>query len=130
NNFLLLILYLFIPWTAVNLVDYYIVRRGHYAIAEIFNPAGIYGRWGWRGILSYLVGFAAMIPFFDVGTLYEGVAAKALGDADISFFVGLPIAAGLYYLLSRSIDVASEMRVAEAGAGELEQSGHAAGSEA
>src|SRR5436190_7398141 len=36
NNFLLLILYLFIPWTAVNLVDYYIVRRGHYAIAEIF----------------------------------------------------------------------------------------------
>ena len=33
----------------MNLVDYYIVRRGHYAIAEIFNPDGIYGRWGWRG---------------------------------------------------------------------------------
>jgi nucleobase:cation symporter-1, NCS1 family len=130
NNFLLLILYLFIPWTAVNLVDYYIVRRGHYAIAEIFNPAGIYGRWGWRGILAYLVGFAAMIPFFDVGTLYEGPAAKALGDADISFFVGLPIAAVLYYLLSRSIDVAAETRVAEAGAAELERSGLAAGSEA
>jgi NCS1 family nucleobase:cation symporter-1 len=44
DNFLLLILYLFIPWTAVNLVDYYIVRRGHYAIAEIFNPRGVYGR--------------------------------------------------------------------------------------
>ena len=40
NDFLLLILYLFIPWTAVNLVDYYVVRRGHYAIAEIFNPTG------------------------------------------------------------------------------------------
>ena len=38
NNFLLLVLYLFVPWTAVNLVDYYIVRRGHYAIAEIFDP--------------------------------------------------------------------------------------------
>ena len=46
NNLLLLILYLFIPWTTVNLVDYYIVRRGHYAIAEIFNPHGLYGRWG------------------------------------------------------------------------------------
>ena len=67
NNFLLLVLYLFIPWTAVNLVDYYIVRRGHYAIAEIFNPNGMYGRWGWRGIAAYLVGFAAMIPFFSVG---------------------------------------------------------------
>src|ERR1700744_1075026 len=120
NNFLLLILYLFIPWTAVNLVDYYIVRRGHYAIAEIFNPRGLYGRWGWRGIVSYLVGFAAMVPFFDVGTLYEGPAAKALGGADISFFIGLPVAGLLYYALTRSVDVAAEGRVAEAEAAELD----------
>ena len=120
NNFLLLILYLFIPWTAVNLVDYYIVRRGHYAIAEIFNPHGMYGRWGWRGILAYLVGFAAMVPFFNVGTLYEGPAAKALGGADISFFIGLPVAAILYYVFSRSIDVAAETRVAQAEMDELE----------
>ncbi|HEY4465691.1 MAG TPA: cytosine permease [Streptosporangiaceae bacterium] len=120
NNFLLLILYLFIPWTAVNLVDYYIVRRGHYAIAEIFNPHGMYGRWGWRGILAYLVGFGAMTPFFSVGTLYEGPAAKALSGADISFFIGLPVAAILYYVLSRSIDVAAETRVAQAEAAELE----------
>ncbi len=121
DDFLLLILYLFIPWTAVNLVNYYIVRRGHYAIAEIFNPHGMYGRWGWRGILSYLVGFAAMTPFFDVGTLYEGAAAKALGNADISFFIGLPVAAGLYYLLTRSVDVAAETRVAQAEAADLER---------
>jgi NCS1 family nucleobase:cation symporter-1 len=120
NDFLLLILYLFIPWTAVNLVDYYIVRRGHYAIAEIFNPHGIYGRWGWRGILAYVIGFAAMTPFFDVGTLYEGVAAKALGGADISFFIGLPVAGLLYYVFARSIDVAAETRLADAEAAELE----------
>ena len=122
NNFLLLILYLFIPWTAVNLVDYYIVRRGHYAIAEIFKPNGMYGRWGWRGVLSYLIGFAAMAPFFDVGTLYEGPAAKALGGADISFFIGLPVAGLLYYAFTRSVDVAAESRVAEEEAAELEQS--------
>jgi nucleobase:cation symporter-1, NCS1 family len=120
NDFLLLILYLFVPWTAVNLVDYYIVRRGHYAIAEIFNPAGIYGRWGWRGIVAYLIGFAAMVPFFNVGTFFEGPAAKALGNADISFFVGLPIAAALYYLFSRSLDVEAERRVADAEAAALE----------
>jgi NCS1 family nucleobase:cation symporter-1 len=121
NNFLLLVLYLFIPWTAVNLVDYYVVRRGHYAIAEIFNPNGIYGRWGWRGLVSYLVGFGAMVPFFSVGTLFTGPAANALGGADISFFVGLPVAGVLYWVLSRSIDVAAETRVAEAEAAELEQ---------
>ncbi len=90
NNFLLLVLYLFIPWTAVNLMDYYVVRRGHYAVAEIFNPHGIYGRWGWHGIIAYLVGFAVMVPFFSVGTLFVGPAAHALGGADIACSSGCP----------------------------------------
>ncbi len=121
TNFLLLVLYFFIPWTAVNLVDYYIVRRGHYAITEIFKPDGIYGRWGWRGILAYLVGFAAMIPFFNTGTLYEGFVAKDLSGADISIFIGLPVAGVLYFLLSRSIDTANERAVAARADVNLEQ---------
>ncbi len=120
NNFLLLVLYLFIPWTAVNLVDYYIVRRGHYAIAEIFNPRGIYGRWGWRGIASYLVGFVVMVLFFAVGTLFTGFIADALGGADISLFIGLPVAGILYFVLSRSIDLDAERRVAAAEQADLE----------
>jgi purine-cytosine permease-like protein len=120
EDFLLLVLYLFVPWTAVNLVDYYIVRRGHYAIAEIFNPRGIYGRWGWRGITAYLVGFAAMLPFLSTSK-YTGFVAKALGGADISLFIGLPVAGILYYLFARSIDVEAETRVAEAEAKELER---------
>ncbi|MFF6986365.1 MULTISPECIES: cytosine permease [unclassified Streptomyces] len=124
NNFLLLVLYLFIPWTAVNLMDYYVVRRGHYAIAEIFNPRGIYGRWGWHGIISYLVGFGAMVPFFSVGTLYVGPIAHAMDGADLSLFVGLPVAGLLYWWLSRSIDVEAEIRVAEAEAEELENAAH------
>ncbi|MEV5953938.1 cytosine permease [Streptomyces sp. NPDC051987] len=124
NSFLLLVLYLFIPWTSVNLMDYYVVRRGHYAIAEIFKPDGIYGRWGWQGIVSYLVGFAVMIPFFSVGTLFVGPVAKALDGADISLFVGLPVSALLYWWLTRSVDVEAETRVAEAEAAALEQAAH------
>ncbi|MEV8540041.1 cytosine permease [Streptomyces sp. NPDC051572] len=124
NNFLLLVLYLFIPWTAVNLMDYYVVRRGHYAIAEIFNPHGIYGRWGWHGIISYLVGFGVMVPFFSVGTLYVGPIAHAMDGADLSLFVGLPVAGLLYWWLSRSIDVEAEIRVAEAEAVDLEKAAH------
>ena len=82
ENFLLLIRYLFVPWTAVNLVDYYVVRRGHYAIAEIFNPRGIYLRWSWRGIAAYVIAFGAMVPFFST-PLYTGPVANALGGADI-----------------------------------------------
>ncbi len=120
NNFLLLILYLFIPWTAVNLVDYYVVRRGHYAVGEIFKPTGIYGRWGWRGLLAYTVGFGAMVPFFSTPD-FTGPVAHALNGGDVSLFIGLPVAGGLYYLLSRSIDVEAERRVAEREAPQVEE---------
>jgi purine-cytosine permease-like protein len=120
ENFLLLILYLFIPWTAVNLIDYYVVRRGHYAVAEIFKPSGIYGRWGWRGITAYLIGFAAMVPFFATPS-FTGPVADAIDGADLSLFVGLPIAGGLYYLFARSIDVDGEARLAAQEERELEE---------
>jgi NCS1 family nucleobase:cation symporter-1 len=120
EDFLLLVLYLFIPWTAVNLVDYYIVRRGHYAIAEIFNPHGLYGRWGWRGITAYLVGFAAMLPFFSTSK-YTGFVAHDLKGADISLFIGLPVAGILYFLFAKSIDVDGETVIAKAEQVELEK---------
>ena len=121
ENFLLLVLYFFIPWTAVNLVDYFIVRHGHYAIAEIFKPDGIYGRWGWRGIISYLVGFAAMVPFFSIGTFFSGWVANAAKGADFSLFVGLPVSGLLYWFLSRNIDVDAEKRLADEQADVLEE---------
>ena len=113
ENFLFLVLYFFIPWTAINLTDYFIVRKGHYAIAEIFKPSGIYHRWGWAGITAYLVAFVCMAPFFDLGAFYTGFASKAMGGMDISLFIGLPIGAGLYWLFTRNIDVAAETRLAE-----------------
>ncbi|HEY6517039.1 MAG TPA: cytosine permease [Steroidobacteraceae bacterium] len=108
-----LLLYLFTPWTAVNLVDFYLVRRGHYSVREIFNPRGMYGRWQWRGLMAYGVGFAAMIPFFSTD-FYTGPAARALGGLDVSMFVGLPVAAGAYLLACRSLDLKRDRAVAAA----------------
>jgi purine-cytosine permease-like protein len=123
--FLSLILYLLTPWTAVNLVDFYLVRRGDYAILEIFKPRGIYGAWNWRGLVSYLIGFAVMIPFFS-NTLFTGPVATALEGADISVFIGLPVSAILYWILTRNLDLSEERRIAAAEAGELEAAGEAA----
>jgi NCS1 family nucleobase:cation symporter-1 len=121
NDFLLVILYLFIPWTAVNLTDFFIVRHGHYAIAEIFKPDGIYHRWGWAGIFSYLLGFAAMVPFFNIAGVYTGPVSHALGGVDISLFIGLPVAAIAYWLMTRRIDLAGERALAEQQAREIEE---------
>src|SRR6185312_5651269 len=95
GDWLAILLYLFTPWTAINLVDFYLVRKGHYSIREIFNPRGMYGRWNWRGLVAYGVGFAVMIPFFSTG-LYTGPAARTLGGADIAMLIGLPVAAIVY----------------------------------
>ena len=119
NNFVLMMLYFLIPWTAVNLVDFYFVRRGHYAIAEIFKPSGIYGRWSWRGLVAYAVGFVTMVPFITT-TFYEGFAAKALGGADVSFAVGLVVAGLVYLWLCRHLDLAAEDAALVASERELE----------
>jgi purine-cytosine permease-like protein len=107
NSFLLLILYSLVPWTAVNLVDFYFVRRGRYAITALFDRRGIYGSWSWRGLTAYAVGFGAMVPFFAT-SFYTGPAADALGGSDISFAVGLTVAGTLYYLFGRGLDSPSE----------------------
>jgi nucleobase:cation symporter-1, NCS1 family len=106
-DLLALLLYLLTPWTAINLVDFYWVRKGHYSVREIFNPHGLYGRWNWRGLMAYGVGFAAMIPFFSTD-LYRGPVARALGGADIAMLVGLPVAALTYLLACRSLDLRRE----------------------
>ncbi|MGH8139745.1 MAG: purine-cytosine permease family protein [Steroidobacteraceae bacterium] len=110
-DLLSVLLYLFTPWTAINLIDFYLVRRGHYSIREIFNPRGMYGLWNWRGLLAYAIGFVVMIPFFSTG-LYTGPVARALGGADIAMLVGLPVAAAVYLLACRSFDAARDRHLA------------------
>lgn len=110
NTFVLLMLYFLIPWTAVNLVDFYYVRRGHYAISEIFNPKGIYGMWSIPGLSAYIAGLVAILPFMSL-SFYTGPVAAALGGADISFMVGLPVAGISYWLMTRSIRVNDEARM-------------------
>ncbi|RNI24367.1 purine-cytosine permease family protein [Flexivirga caeni] len=120
NDFLLVILYLFIPWTAVNLTDFFIVRHGHYAIGEIFRPDGIYHRFGWAGIAAYVIGFAAMVPFFNVSGFFEGWISHAWGGVDISMFIGLPVAAICYWLFTRNLDVDAEKVLADEQIKEIE----------
>jgi purine-cytosine permease-like protein len=105
---LTVMLYLLVPWTAVNLVDYFFVRRGSYAITHLFTSDGIYGSWGVRGISSYLIGFAATIPFFVLPGVYTGPVAEMLGGVDVGWLVGLLVSSSLYYIQCRSLDLSAE----------------------
>ena len=105
---LTIMLYLLAPWTSINLIDYFFVRHGHYAISHLFLPRGIYGAWGLRGLSAYLVGLAATMPFIALPGIYTGPAARALGGTDVGWLVGLLIAGGAYLWLMRSFDLGQE----------------------
>ncbi|MEV5936823.1 cytosine permease [Streptomyces sp. NPDC052079] len=103
HTFIAVMCYLLVPWTAVNLVDFYVVRRGRYAIADIIDPHGRYGHWAWRGLTAYFGGFVSMIPFVTL-SFYTGPVTKALGGADLAFVVGLLVSGVLYYYIARGVE--------------------------
>ncbi|AAY94922.1 cytosine permease [Pseudomonas protegens] len=119
NTFVLLMLYFLVPWTAVNLADFYLVRKGRYAISDIFNHTGIYGRWSSAGLLAYFLGLLAMVPFMSL-SFFQGPLSQALGGADIAFVVGLAVAALVYWALTRNLDLDAERLAIQASEQQLE----------
>jgi NCS1 family nucleobase:cation symporter-1 len=100
-NFIFLMSYALIPWTAINLVDYYVLRRGQYSVADIFNPNGIYGRYNPIAIGAFVAAILAEIPFISM-YYYTGPVAAYLGDVDLAWIVGVIVGAGLYYYPMRA----------------------------
>jgi purine-cytosine permease-like protein len=108
NGAFVIMLYLLVPWTAINLTDYFFVRRGNYAVLQLFTPSGIYGTWRHEGLLAYGLGFAVSLPFCVLPGVFTGPAAARLGGVDIGWLVGLATTAAIYIWLTRSFDVTDE----------------------
>lgn len=89
--------YVLVPWSAINLADYYIVRKGSYSVADMFDIAGQYGRFNWSTIIIYFVAIAVQAPFVRL-TFYTGAVARAVG-ADTAWIPGLIVPAVLYCII-------------------------------
>jgi len=98
-----LLLYLLVPWTAVNLIDYYLIRFGDYHVPSFFAAdGGIYGQYNLTALSCYLVGIAVQIPFIAAG-LYTGPLARALGGVDVSWVAGIAVVSPVYYFAMRAM---------------------------
>jgi NCS1 family nucleobase:cation symporter-1 len=104
ENFILFLAYFLIPWTAINLTDFYFVRKGQYDIDSVFTPDGIYGRLDWRTMVAYFVAIGIEVPFMNT-TFYAGPMVSHLGGGDISWILGLIVASVLYYVLHIGVDM-------------------------
>jgi nucleobase:cation symporter-1, NCS1 family len=102
SHFNELLLYLLIPWTAVNLVDYYLIRFGDYHVPSFFAAdGGVYGHYNVTALACYLVGIAVQVPFV-AADFYTGPLARALGGVDLSWVAGIVVVSPVYYFAVRS----------------------------
>jgi nucleobase:cation symporter-1, NCS1 family len=106
NDFISLLVMWVGPFGGVWIADAYL-RRGQYDALAIHGRGAFAARyWGWRGLNP--AGCVALgIGMFAAGLamkspLYDGPLARLLGGADISWALGFPLSAAVYWALTRS----------------------------
>ena len=100
KNFVLLLLAVFVPWSAINLVDYYLVSKERVDIPALYDSHARYGGYNWIALGCYVLGIVVQIPFL-AQKMYTGPFTKMLGGADISWIVSLVVTALVYYPLAK-----------------------------
>ncbi|WP_430309501.1 purine-cytosine permease family protein [Pseudomonas sp. PONIH3] len=99
-DMVLVLLVVLVPWTAINLIDFYVIHNGDYDIDSIFKiDGGIYGRYNPQALIAYAVGIVVQIPFMNT-PLYVGPVSAHINGADLSWLVGLAITSPLYWWLA------------------------------
>ena len=109
KNFVLLLLAVFVPWSAVNLVDYYLVSKEKVDIPALYDCNGRYGAYNWVALGCYALGVVVQIPFLNQA-MYKGPIATLLNGADVSWIVSLVVTSLVYYpLAKRTMQVPAAM---------------------
>lgn len=100
GNLLLVLGYLLFPWTAINLTDFFFVRKGRYVVRDIFDPRGRYGRFNARALTAYAVTIVVEIPFMSTA-FFTGFLYEAVGGVDYAWIIALTLPGVIYFLLMR-----------------------------
>jgi NCS1 family nucleobase:cation symporter-1 len=81
------------PVAGIFIADYWVVRRGRLLLPDMYEPAGIYGRWNVRAIAALVAGIGAAL----VGLLVPELRVLY----DYAWFVGFGVAFVVYLVLMR-----------------------------
>lgn len=99
-DLVLALLVVLVPWTAIDLIDFYVIHKGKYDIQSIFQAdGGIYGRFNPQALIVYGTGIVAQIPFMNT-PMHAGPVSKYLDGADLSWVIGLLLTSPRYYWLA------------------------------
>lgn len=85
---------LLIPWSIINLVDYYVIKKGEYDPEAFIDSTSGYGKFNVPAVVAYVVTFIVELPFSV--TFYVGPIAEALDGVDLTWAVGSVVSLVLY----------------------------------
>jgi len=89
-----------VPWAAINLIDFYLIKRGDYHIPSLFAAdGGRYGRFNGHAVAAYAVGILVQLPFANTA-LFKGPYTDLVGGTDLSWLFGLLVTCPLYFWLA------------------------------
>jgi NCS1 family nucleobase:cation symporter-1 len=81
----------------VLIADYWIVRRRHLVVEDLYREDGVYERWRWSGIAATVLG---------CGAAWIGLIVPALRPLyDYAWFVGFAVSFATYLVVAKSTQV-------------------------
>ena len=105
DNWMISLLLWMSPFAGVVLADFFIKRRGHIDVAELYRApeASAYGDINWAGIVAFIAGLVAGWSVQDglVPALQGPISTGFLGGADLSWLVGILVSGAVYLALAR-----------------------------
>ncbi|KIX13062.1 purine-cytosine permease family protein [Dethiosulfatarculus sandiegensis] len=93
------------PWVSILLVDYHL-RDANYDARELtvwgkgeyWYGTGIF----WPAMVSFIAGMAVSLLFTNSSLYASPFMLEYFGGADLSYFAGIGVSAGMYYLWARN----------------------------
>ncbi len=119
DNWMISLLLWMSPFAGVVLADFFIARKGHIDVAELYSEPerSAYGDVNWGAIVAFVAGLVAGWSVEDglVPALQGPISTKLLNGADLSWLVGIVVAGGLYLVLGRRSAPAAVPRAVRGG---------------
>lgn len=101
------VLFFIIPWSVINLMDFFLLKRTNYAPNEFMKTDGLFGKLNYLGLGVYLIAILGQIPFINT-EIYQGPFSKMMSGLDIAWITGSVTAFILYFV---SIKVSNKKRI-------------------
>lgn len=100
-NLILALISVLIPWSVINLIDFYYVNKQRYDVTAIFRAdGGRYGLLNTQALLVYFFGIIVQVPFVE-NAFFSGPYAKLIPGVDISWIISLAVTSIAYPLFHR-----------------------------